>query len=161
MDDLGKQLTPAERKQQTTEAVNNKVNAMFVAIKHREKDRYYGLPKSIESFAKWSGESSVSPLKALSRQTIESRPDLKVKVREVLDMRKPDVPHAKYSEDKEKIKWLEEQIKGLASENHQLHLELSSLQRDLSLRESKIKLLKGGEVNGQISPKVTNIGERK
>tara|TARA_R110000796_G_scaffold252646_1_gene390354 strand:- start:61010 stop:61495 length:486 start_codon:yes stop_codon:yes gene_type:complete len=161
MDDLGKQLTPAERKQQTTEAVDNKVNAMFVAIKHREKDRYYGLPKSIETFAKWSGESSGNPLKALSRQTIESRPDLKVKVREVLDMRKPDVQHAKSSEDKVKIKRLEEQIKGLASENHLLHLELSSLQRDLSLRESKIKILKGGEVNGQIFPKVTIIGERK
>lgn len=146
MFDLEKKPTPAERKLKTTEAVNAKISAMFEAIKHRENDRFYGLPKSIETFARWRGESSKDSLKALSRQTIESRPDLKIKVREVLDARKKLAPEIKSSEDKKIIKKLEQQVKGLASENHELHLKISSLQRELSLYESKIAFFDNSNV---------------
>ena len=131
-------LTPQQKKQRTTDRVEAKLKAMREAMENRRKDPFYGLPKSVEEFAQWQGEG-VGDLAAMSRQTIESRPDLKTEVREILDNRKAKTPEAKVADKDKTISELKQQIKGLASENHELNLKVEALNRDLVGHRNKLR----------------------
>lgn len=131
-----KGLTPAERKEQTTKRVNDKIAALRQALKNRSRDRFSGLPKTITAFLEWSGEGE-KPLHEINRQTLNSREDLKLEVQKVLKERK-DTPEEDIAKQEARIKLLEQQVKGLASANHEMHLEVDRLKRELSLRDTKI-----------------------
>ena len=132
--------TPEARKKQTTKLVEAKVQALRDALKSRSKDRFHGLPKSLQSFLDWRGEGDEEPLSVIPRPTLNSRKDLKDNVQKVLRERK-NTPEEDVAKLEARIKQLEREIKGLASANHEMHLEVYRLETELALREKKIEKL--------------------
>ena len=98
-------LTPQERKEQTTKLVEAKINALSDALKSRVKDRFHGLPKSLQAFLEWHGEGDNEPLKVIPRPTLNSRKDLKEKVQKVLQERK-NTPEEDVAKHETRIKQL-------------------------------------------------------
>lgn len=137
--------TPEARKKQTTELVQAKINALRAALKSRSKDRFHGLPKTLQAFLVWHGEGDETPLKVIPRPTINSRKDLKDEVQKILQARK-NTPEEDVANQATRIKELEKQIKGLASANHEMHLEVSRLETEITLRENKIEKLEASLV---------------
>lgn len=137
--------TPEARKKQTTQLVQTKINALRVALKSRSKDRFHGLPKNLQAFLDWHGEGDETPLKVIPRPTLNSRKDLKDEVQKILQARK-NTPEEDVAKQEARIKELEKQIKGLASANHEMHLEVSRLETEITLRENKIEKLEASLV---------------
>lgn len=153
-----KRLSPAERKKQTTNRVNAKIAAFQRALESRSKDRFHGLPKSLEAFNAWRGEGNEESLGEIHRQTLNSRKELKEKVQEILEERK-NTPEEDVAKKEARIKELENQIKGLASANHEKNLEIDRLNADLSLRGSKIEKLEAALAKPSL--KVRNIRDKR
>jgi chromosome segregation ATPase len=138
-------LTPQGRKEQTTKLVEAKIHALSNALKSRARDRFHGLPRSLQAFLEWPGEGDEEPLKVIPRPTLNSRKDLKEKVQKILQERK-NTPEEDVAKHEARIKELERQIKGLASANHEMHLEIGRLETELSLRDKKIEKLESSLV---------------
>jgi hypothetical protein len=146
------------RKDRTTTDVENKIAAVRQAIEDRLKDRFHGLPKSLAAFEKWRGEGHKEPLSRVPVQTLNTRKDLKVEVRKVIEERK-NAPLEKPVENHPRIKELEIYIQGLASKNHEQELEIERLKADLLLREDKPK--KFEQNRKKAGPKVKNNREER
>lgn len=152
-------LTPQGRKEQTTELVKAKIDALGDALKSRVKDRFHGLPKSLQAFLEWHGEGDEEPLKVIPRPTINSRKDLKEKVQKILQERN-NTPEEDVAKHKAEIKELEYQIKGLARANHEMHLEVDRLKTELSLRDTKIEKLESSLVSTSSNVSSITRGKR-
>lgn len=146
--------TPEARKKQTTDLVEAKIKALRAALNSRSKDRFHGLPKNLQAFLDWRGEGDEEPLSVIPRPTINSRKDLKKDVQKVLQERK-NTPEEDVAKHEARIKQLEHEMKGLASANHEMHLEVSRLETELTLRENKIEKLEASLVKS--SSNVSNI----
>ncbi|RCW75223.1 hypothetical protein DET61_101218 [Marinobacter nauticus] len=152
-------LTPQGRKEQTTKLVEAKIHALSEALKSRAKDRFHGLPKSVQAFLEWHGEGDEEPLKVIPRPTLNSRKDLKEKVQKILQERK-NTPEEDVAKQEARIKELEHQIKGLASANHEMHLEIGRLETELSLRDKKIEKLESSLVSSSSNVSRITRGKR-
>lgn len=152
-------LNPEEKKKQTTTLVEAKINALRDALKNRAKDRFHGLPKTIQAFLEWHGDDDEKRRTAIPpRSTLNSRVDLKEKVQKVLEERK-NTPEEDVAKHQARIKELEHQHKGLASANHEMHLEVGRLTTELSLRDAKIQKLESSLLKS--SPNVASITKGK
>ena len=136
---------PEARKNQTTQKVEAKIQALRAALENRSKDRLHGLPKTLQAFLNWHGEGHKEPLSVIPRPTLNSREDLKEEVQKVLQERK-NAPEEDVAKQGARIKELERQIKGLASANHEIHLEVSRLETEITIRENKIAKLEASLV---------------
>ncbi|WP_273209056.1 hypothetical protein [Marinobacter subterrani] len=178
-------LTPQAARDKTTTEVGDKISFIQEQLEGRKSDPlhglpedireevqrrlnnpFHGLPRSVKAFCELTKLPSVdATLKEIPRATLtgpNGRADLHDKVKDLVSSVKSanvQSPESLIAEIRKERDQAEKEIAGLAGVNHEMHLKIEELKRELRSAEAEVEsltkqLIKRSKIQN-IDPKVT------